>query len=119
MFKGPIVAALTTLLSITAMASPSVYFCEMRAFVELTAEGEVKQYQIERFPMKVEGEMVSFGGDGYMGGVKSELAFPFNPDSGAFWSEDGDIRFYNNILTLSSHVPGIEVSSFIAQCDKF
>ena len=54
----------------------------MKGFIDLMPKGEVVKYKLERFPMKVEGDKVSFGEYGYLGGAKRILDKTFFPSLG-------------------------------------
>ena len=118
MTKKLLTALLIAGISVTVKAEPVVYYCEMKVFAELTADGEIRRYKNERFPMKVEERRVSFGGDGFMSNHSETLRASFVPSQGFFISEGGT-WFENNILTSSSHSLGESVASFVARCDKF
>lgn len=108
-------------LSATAKAEPVVYYCEMRGFIDLMPDGEVKRYKLERFPMKIEGNNVSFGGDGFLKDSENTLKSN-NPENGYFTyvGEGYAAVFFDNLLRITWHnyLDG-EITAIVARCDNF
>ena len=115
---------LTTLLiagiSATAKAEPTVYYCEMKSFADFMHDGEIVNYKLERFTMKVESKKVSFGGDGYLEGHERPLDFEFRLNDEFFTSSafGGIFEFRENILRVAQ-MSIKDMTTLVARCDKF
>ena len=117
---GLLTAALAGL-SATAKAEPVVYYCETKGFIRLMPDGEVMQYKPERFPMKIESNKVSFGGDGYLGGSEQKLQ-DYYPSTAFFtYVGVGEYAvFSDNLLrvTMHNYKKGY-TTALVAKCEDF
>ena len=106
-------------LSATANAEPTVYYCEMTAHNELSKSGFARNLNLQQFSMKIEAKTLSFKGLGVMNTVAYQLRENYDPNAGFFASTRDHIFFLDSILTVSRHLPGFNIVSFIAECERF
>ena len=100
-----------------------VYYCQMTNLLEITLEGEKRNYKLEKFQFKLDQtkNAMVFGSTGTFKGQVIELVIGSNFPSQEFWYAKG--RFsslaFANAKFLYSNTNDLAVHVASADCDKF
>ena len=100
-----------------------VYYCDMTSFVEVSVEGTVTQYKLEKFQFKLDKSQQAavFGNSGYFKGYKTKLADWAKHGAEERWSAQmqGSITKFNEGKFFSTSTYYDSISAVSANCDKF
>jgi hypothetical protein len=101
-----------------------VYYCQMTNMLQITLEGEKKNYKLEKFQFKLDQtkNAMVFGSTGYFQDEVIELVIDENWPRLEFWyaKDQSSITFFKEgKLLYTSNNGSIGIISSSADCDKF
>ena len=100
-----------------------VYYCQMTNLLEITLEGEKKNYKLEKFQFKLDQtkNAMVFGSTGYFADSVKELTTGRNWPSKEKWYASGtsSIAYFDEGKFLYTRNGSMGIVSVSAVCDKF
>jgi len=100
-----------------------VYYCQMTNLLEITVEGEKKNYKLEKFQFKLDQtkNAMVFGSTGYFKDVVLELVEDWAyPAQEAWFAQDQfQTTWFEKGKFIYAQVAVNRVASITADCDKF
>ena len=102
-----------------------VYYCQMTHQVNITLDGEMTRYKLEKFQFKLDQtkNAMVFGSTGYLQDQVFELTKDWNwPEKEAWYAQDQDqfqTTWFEKGKFMYAQVGGARVAAITADCDKF
>ena len=100
-----------------------VYYCQMTNLLEITLEGEKKNYKLEKFQFKLDQtkNAMVFGSTGYFGNIVSKLVKGSNWPRQEKWyaNDEYSVVYFNKGKFLYTHNSLMGAVALSADCDKF
>ena len=108
--------AIVGLVSISK-AEEIVWYCEMTQNIEITPEGKLDKWHLDKFKVKVTPTEIRFGSGGYFNNFVMKKDSKYDD---SFLINDGYYisGFDNGYFTYSRVTPGY-INSITAKCDRF
>jgi len=123
--KKSIVGSLFSMLLVSEMAAADwgdVYYCQETNYIEISLEGEMQNYKLEKFQFKLDQtkNAMVFGSTGFFKDSVKELTTGRNWPSKEEWyaSDKYSIAYFGEGKFLYTR-NGFGIRSISADCDKF
>ena len=98
-----------------------VYYCQMTNFLEITLEGEKKNYTLEKFQFKLDQtkNAMVFGSTGFFGNSVSKLGDNWPSQEMWFATTKYSTTYFEEGKLLSTNNTSMGAIALSANCDKF
>ena len=124
--KKLVVGSLFSMLLVSEMAAANwgdVYYCQMTNFIDITLEGEEKNWKLEKFQFKLDQtkSAMVFGSTGSFKNGVYELTTGRNWPRQEKWYASGEfsMTYFDNGKLLFAKVALTGMPSISADCEKF
>ena len=98
-----------------------VYYCQMTNFNEITLEGEMKSWKLQKFQFKLDQtkNAMVFGSKGYFGNIVAKLGDNWPSLEAWFANSEYSMTYFEEGKLLNTYNNAMGATVVSADCDKF